>query len=99
MKKSEFAGYVEEVLRLKEKYKDTIDVLLGVESDYFPGYMDFYKKEYKKYPFDYIIGSIHFLGDSSIFDKKVWETSTEAENIARQERYFHLIQQSAQSGM
>src|SRR5690625_1099263 len=99
MKKSEFAGYVEEVLRLKETYKDKIDVLLGVESDYFPEYMDFYKKEYKKYPFDYIIGSIHFLGDSSIFDKKVWGTLTDAEKITRQEKYYHLIQQSAQSGM
>src|SRR5690625_8024791 len=40
MKKSEFSGYVEEVLRLKETYKEEIDVLLGVESDYVPAYMD-----------------------------------------------------------
>lgn len=99
MKKSEFASYVDEVLRLKEKYKDKIDVLLGVESDYFPEHMTDYKRAFKKYPLDYIIGSVHFLGESSIFDKKVWETLTQREKIARQERYYTLIQQSAQIGM
>lgn len=99
MKKSEFPGYVKEVLQLKETYKNEIDVLLGVESDYFPNDMNVYKKEYKKYPFDYFIGSVHFLGESNIFDKKVWESATEEEKIARQNRYYQLIQQSAQSGM
>src|SRR5699024_1237415 len=37
MAKSEFASYVDEVLHLKEVYKHKIDVLLGVESDYFAG--------------------------------------------------------------
>lgn len=99
MPKSEFANYVDEVLRLKEEYKNKIDVLLGVESDYFPERMDFYKQEYNKYPLDYIIGSVHFLDDSSIFDKKVWERLTKNEKIKRQEYYYHLIQQSAKSGM
>lgn len=99
MKKSEFPGYVDEVLQLKDKYKDKIDVLLGVESDYFPNRMDFYKREYKKYPLDYIIGSVHFLGESSIFDKKVWGSLTKDEKIARQNTYYQLIQQSLQSGL
>src|SRR5690625_4049169 len=65
MAKSEFANYVHEVLHLKEVYKHKIDVLLGVESDYFAGYMDIYKTEYQKYPFDFIIGSVHSLDRKS----------------------------------
>jgi len=37
MAKSEFARYVEEVLQLKRKYEGRIEVLLGVESDFFSG--------------------------------------------------------------
>src|SRR5690625_2794590 len=68
MAKSEFPHYVEEVLTLKEKYKDQIDVLLGVESDFFPEHVNLYRKYYEKYPFDYIIGSVHFVDGVSVFN-------------------------------
>lgn len=99
MKKSEFADYVKEVLHLKEVYKDKIDVLLGVESDFFPDLMDIYKKEYKKYPFDYFIGSVHHVNDLSIFNKDRWNHLTEGEIIKTKETYYQLIQASAKSGM
>src|SRR5690625_3369721 len=57
MKKSEFNEYIDEVLKLKEKYKDQIEVLLGLESDFFPEYIDLYRGKYKAHPFDYILGS------------------------------------------
>src|SRR4051812_43887710 len=63
MGRSEFSGYVEEVLRLKKEYAGKIDVLLGVESDFFPQHLEIYKSFYDKYPFDYIIGSVHFVED------------------------------------
>lgn len=99
MAKSEFANYVDEVLHLKEVYKHKIDVLLGVESDYFSGYMDIYKREYQKYPFDYIIGSVHSLGQSRVSDKKIWKQLTADGKEKRLETYYHLIQKSATSGM
>ena len=39
MAKSEFPRYIEEVLQLKQEYEGKIDVLLGVESDYFPDHV------------------------------------------------------------
>jgi histidinol-phosphatase (PHP family) len=99
MAKSEFPRYVEEVLALKKEYEGRIDVLLGVESDYFPEYVDFYKSEYAKYPLDYIIGSVHLSGGVSIFNKKRWRGLTDEQKIEHKEEYYDLIQQSARSGM
>jgi histidinol-phosphatase (PHP family) len=99
MAKSEFPRYVAEVLELKREYAGRIDVLLGVESDFFPEYADFYRAEYAKYPFDYIIGSVHLSGGVSIFNRKRWNGLNEKQRIAAKEEYYDLIQQSARSGM
>jgi histidinol-phosphatase (PHP family) len=99
MAKSEFPRYVAEVLSLKEEYKDKIDVLLGVESDFFPEHVETYRKIYEQYPFDYIIGSVHLSGGVSIFNKKRWNGLTKAEKVKQKEIYYDLIAQSAQSGM
>lgn len=99
MAQSEFANYVQEVLRLKEEYAGRIDVLLGVESDFFPEHADAYRKQYTKYPFDYIIGSVHRLDERSIFNKNRWKNLRASEQKALKDRYFQLIAKSAKSGM
>jgi len=99
MASSEFPNYVQEVLRLKEEYQDRIEVLLGVESDYFPQHIEVYRKEYKKYPFDYIIGSVHHVDELSIFNRNRWKRLTESEKKAAKERYYEQIGHSAKSGM
>lgn len=55
-------GYVEIVNNLKSKYKDKIEVLLGMEMDYFidTEFSHIDKNIFKK--LDYWIGSMHFLG-------------------------------------
>lgn len=45
--------YIPEINRLKEKYKDKIEILLGLEQDY-------YSPE-PSYKYDYLIGSVHVL--------------------------------------
>ncbi|MFC0211262.1 histidinol-phosphatase [Paenibacillus chartarius] len=99
MAKSEFPRYVAEVLELKREYEGRIDVLLGVESDFFPEHAELYREEYKKYPFDYIIGSVHQSGGVSIFNKRRWNGLNDKQKIAAKEEYYDLIQQSARSGM
>lgn len=99
MAKREFAVYVAEVLRLKELYKGQIEVLLGVESDFFPEHAEVYRRVYEGYPFDYIIGSVHQSGGVSIFNRKRWKGLSEAQQVQQKEMYYDLIQQSARSGM
>jgi histidinol-phosphatase (PHP family) len=98
MAKSEFVPYIEEVLRLKEKYEDKIHVLLGMESDFYPEHIDVYREQYLLHPFDYIIGSVHYVQDLNIFKKGRWEGLTSQEQVKVKEEYYDLIQKSAKSG-
>ncbi|MWV46879.1 histidinol-phosphatase HisJ family protein [Paenibacillus sp. HJL G12] len=99
MGKSELARYVQEVLELKQEYEGKIDVLLGIESDYFPEHAEVYRKVLAEYPFDYIIGSVHSVGGVSIFNKNRWKDLSDRQHIEVKEEYYRLIQDSARSGM
>lgn len=99
MAKSELVHYVNEVLSLKKEYEGTIDVLLGIESDYFPEHSELYRKTLSTYPFDYIIGSVHSVGGVSIFNKGRWKNLSKNEKIRVKSEYYRLIADSARSGM
>ncbi|WP_211746497.1 histidinol-phosphatase [Paenibacillus sp. Marseille-Q4541] len=99
MAKSELANYVQEVLALKKEYAGKIDVLLGIESDFFPEFAEIYRETLCKYPFDYIIGSVHSTGGISIFNKNRWKDHDEEASIKVKKAYYELIRQSARSGM
>mgnify|MGYP001275685584 CR=1 FL=1 len=99
MARGEFPNYVAQVLELKERYKDKIDVLLGVESDYFPEHIERYRAEYAKYPFDYIIGSVHQTRGISIFNRKRWKGLEDAVQTVEKRHYYELIRDSANSGV
>ncbi|WP_054958172.1 histidinol-phosphatase [Paenibacillus dakarensis] len=99
MGKAELANYVDEVLQLKQEYEGKIDVLLGIESDFFPQHAEVYLQTLSKYPFDYIIGSVHQVSGVSIFNKNRWKNLGSKQKVAVKEEYFSLIRQSARSGM
>lgn len=63
--------YFKEVTFLKEKYKDKIQIFCGIEQDYF--------SDAPKYPYDYIIGSVHSVykdGEYLIVDGSLEEIKT-----------------------
>ena len=82
---------------LKLKYKDQIQIRCGVEMDYLPGYEDEIREIIESIPVDYVIGSVHFIGDwnfdtdQSLYGK--WS------NDRLYEKYFKLIQKAAQSDL
>lgn len=59
--------YVDKVLEAKERYADRIEVLLGIEADYYLPTQEQCVEILSPYDFDYIIGSVHCL-DGWLFD-------------------------------
>lgn len=86
-----------QIIDLKSKYQDQIQIRYGIEVDYFPGYEEELRELIGSIPVDYVIGSVHFIGDwnfdtdQSLYGK--WS------NDKLYEIYFDLVQQAAKSGL
>lgn len=88
---------VEQVLLLKEKYKDQITIKLGAEVDYLLGMEEEIAKIINSLPLDYVIGSVHFIGDWNFdTDKSLYGKWT---NDHLYELYFNLVQKAARTGL
>ncbi|MFI6776085.1 histidinol-phosphatase [Nocardia sp. NPDC050412] len=96
MAKSEFPKYVAEAIALRAEYRERITVLVGVESDFFDDHRELYRQIYSRYPLDYIIGSVHVLGELDIFNPARW---IGADLLAEKESYCAAVGRSARSGL
>ncbi len=60
--------YVETVQALAREYAGDVRILVGVEADYIEETLDETAAALAAYPFDYVIGSVHIVGDRFGFD-------------------------------
>ena len=74
------------------RIEDDCMVLFGVEADYFEGCKPFMSKWLSQYPFDLVLGSVHYLGPSDMDDLSIWESS-DVNAVWR--RYFDLVGEMA----
>ncbi|GGJ25825.1 histidinol-phosphatase HisJ [Deinococcus roseus] len=96
---SELDRYVEWVQEAQQAFAGKLDIRLGLEGDYHPGTTRFVEKVLQRYPWDYVIGSIHYLGAWG-FDNP--EFASEYDNRDLRElyqQYYQLTTQAAQSGL
>lgn len=102
-----YPEYVEKVLSAKKRFGNRIEVCLGAEFDWIPGYQKWIKKQIDSYPFDFVIGSVHEVykesGESipidftrEFFDKAV-ETFATVKNLII--TYYKLVKQATVSGL
>lgn len=99
MPMDELPRYVEECLQLKEKYQGQIDVRVGLEGDYIEGYEEEISRIVEAYPWDYVIGSVHFLGHWDVTDFRQsaqWEGRDPFEVYAQ---YYDAVQKAARTGL
>ena len=59
---TEYDYLVNQLQKFQIKYADQIEILIGAEVDWLPDYKDEIVKGLKKYNFDYVNGSVHFVG-------------------------------------
>lgn len=97
MARSELGAYVDEVLEVKSRFAGRIAVRLGLEADFAPGFEDVYRDVLARYPFDYVIGSVHYCQDLHIYWHGRWDDVEDASETYAE--YFRLIRASARSGL
>jgi histidinol-phosphatase (PHP family) len=90
------ADYVKQVLAAKER---GLPVKLGLEVDFFPDTIDAVMELLAGYPFDFLIGSVHWVGGWSIDASDVMH-EFERRGIDRAwEDYFDLVADLARRGV
>ncbi len=91
---SQMNTYEKDVLHVKKKYIDKIEILLGYEVDYLDGYID---DRVLNANVDYLIGSVHFLNKWG-FDNPEFIGEYKNRDIDEiWEEYFRAIKEMAKS--
>jgi histidinol-phosphatase (PHP family) len=82
-----------------EFVRERTDLRLGLEVDFVPGREDRTQNLIDRLELDYVVGSVHFLGDLAVDDAAydVWESARSPEEVWR--RYFETLAEAAASGM
>ena len=78
----------------------TTPLKLGIEADFIRGAEDRTATLLEARDFDYVVGSVHFLGDDGAVDDRrydVWATDGDPDSLWR--RYFEWIAEVARSGL
>jgi histidinol-phosphatase (PHP family) len=91
--------YVEKVEKARAAYPD-LSIKLSLEVDYIPGHEDWIKQLASRHPWDYLIGSVHYVSDS-------WDCDNPKKLSEWQQRdayevwqvYFDRLTMAAESGL
>jgi len=74
-----------------------LKIKIGIEADFLPGFEHETKKILDTYPYDFVLGSVHFIGKWG-FDNPSERAGWNAQDINRVYRDYHeLLRQSAKS--
>jgi histidinol-phosphatase (PHP family) len=79
--------------------REETDLRLGLEVDFVPGREDRTQNLIDRCELDFVVGSVHFLGDLSVDWERydIWESTRSPEDIWR--RYFETLAAAARSGL
>ncbi|RUT31951.1 histidinol-phosphatase HisJ [Paenibacillus zeisoli] len=98
MAMEELPRYVEECFLLKEKYRGQIEVRVGLEGDYIEGWETEIERIVRAYPWDYVIGSVHFLGEWDISDFRQTHNWEGKDILSVYRQYYDAVQKAARTG-
>ncbi|WP_321531159.1 histidinol-phosphatase [uncultured Desulfuromonas sp.] len=57
----QFVRYVETARQLQQDYRGRLTLFVGMETEYYPGSVDFAKQLKKEFDLDYLVGSVHHV--------------------------------------
>lgn len=87
------SNYSKDILYYQKKYKDKINIKLGMEFGAQAHYAEYFKGIFNKYPFDFIILSFHIIDDKDLWDRSFQKGKTQAQfNREYYEEIYKTIQ-------
>jgi histidinol-phosphatase (PHP family) len=91
--------YIEDVERCRARYKRDITIRLSTEADFIPGEEAKLEAILKRYDWDYVIGSVHFLDGWGFDDSRYIAGYAEWDIDELYTRYFSVVTDSAEAGL
>jgi histidinol-phosphatase (PHP family) len=90
---SQLDEYLGMVDRTAKAYADRLDVRVGMEMDFFPGFEWWVESLNERCEFHHVLGSVHFFGAD--YKAKFWK----GDLLGFQKQYFSHLAESAETGL
>lgn len=97
MARSSWSDYLGGAHEVRGALEGELDVRVGVEADWLPGTEATYKEALLGAPLDYVIGSVHTIGDVKIFGRETFALIEDVDELHRD--YWRLVRGAAESGL
>ena len=98
LSRGEFDLYLAEAQRLRDQYSGRIDLLIGGELDYIPGQEAEIEEFAAAFPYDYLLGAVHFVDGWNIDNPRLVDRWKTADVAAVYRRYYDLLIEAARTG-
>jgi histidinol-phosphatase (PHP family) len=98
MAEEELEAYVEDVLRLRRDNPD-LTIRLAIEADYVDGHDAELRAVLERYPWDYVLGSVHFIERWGLDDERYLSEYDRWDVDELYARYFGLLERAAETGL
>ncbi|ACO45561.1 histidinol-phosphatase HisJ [Deinococcus deserti] len=99
MRLDQLEQYIEEVRSVQADFAGELDVRLGLEADFHPGTERFVERVLTAHNWDYVIGSVHYLGAWG-FDNPEFVAEYEARDLTElYASYYALVEDAARTGL
>ncbi len=98
MREEELDAYVAEARALQRQYPQ-LRLRLALEVDYIPGREAELARILARYPWDYLLGSVHFLGNWGFDDARYLAEYARRDINAIYEEYYDLVGRAAETGL
>ncbi len=98
MAREQLEGYVEMVRRCRESFP-RLPIRLGIETDFHPGTEDYARHVVESFEFDYVIGSVHYLGSWGFDNPENAGRFGERDLYDTYSEYYGMIAGLARSGL
>lgn len=94
MQRQQLSEYVAMVQQTQQEFEGRLTVRLGLEADFHPGTERYVQEVLEEYPWDYVIGSVHYIGAWG-FDNPEFKDEYERRDLAALYRHYYALVEGA----